>query len=136
MNKYSISQVAKITGMPAKTLRFYEEEGVIKSPERSENGYRFFSEENLEEIRLIKYARDLGLPLSEIKKLTVGCENGECQHSKEYTQKNIERYVDLLTERLKQMENLRSRLRNLLKTGPYCCEILHQLSISSGKAGE
>lgn len=95
MNKYTIGQVAKITGMPAKTLRFYEEQGVIKSADRQENGYRYFTDENLEEIRLIKYARGLGLPLSEIKRLTVGCEDGNCSHSKEYIKNNIERYINI-----------------------------------------
>ena len=136
MNKYTIGQVAKMTGMSAKTLRLYEEQGVIKSVLREENGYRYFTEENLEEIRLIKYARDLGLPLLEIKRLTVGCENGDCDHSKEYIQKNIERYVNILSERIKQMENLRFRLKELLRDGPYCCGILHQLSINQGKRGE
>jgi MerR family copper efflux transcriptional regulator len=129
MNKYSIGEISRLTGLNAKTLRFYEEQGVIKSAEREENGYRVFDEENLEEIRLIKNARDLGLPLTEIKKLTVGCENGDCQHSKEYVQNNIERYVKLLTERIKQMENLKSRMKDMIRNGPYCCEVLHQLSI-------
>jgi len=136
MNKYSIGQVAKITGLSAKTIRFYEEQGVIESPSREGNGYRFYSEENLEEIKLIKNARDLGLPLSEIKKLTVGCENGDCSHSKEYVQKTIEGYLGLLTERITQMEKLKSRLKKLMANGPYCCEILHQLSINDGRRGE
>ena len=122
-----------MTGVPAKTLRFYEEQGVIKSARREENGYRYFSEENLEEIRLIKYARDLGLPLTEIKKLTLGCENGKCDHSKEFIQNSIERYIDTLSERIRQMKDLKARLKDLLKNGPYCCEILHQLSINDGK---
>ena len=136
MKKYTIGQVAKITGLPAKTLRFYEEQGVIESATREENGYRYFSEENLEEIKLIKNARDLGLPLTEIKKLTVGCEKGDCQHSKEYVQKTIENYIHLLNERIAQMKNLKTRMQELLTNGPYCCEILHQLSINNRKDGE
>jgi len=136
MNKYAIGEVAKITGLPAKTIRFYEEQGVIGIPSREENGYRYYSEENLEEIKLIKNARDLGLPLSEIKKLIVGCKDGDCKHSREYVQKTIEGYLKLLTERITQMENLRSRLEKLMANGPYCCEILHQLSINEGKRGE
>ncbi len=136
MSKYTIGQIAKISGVPAKTLRFYEEQGIVKSAGRGENGYRFYDENNLEEIRLIKNARDLGLPLVEIKKLTLGCDQRGCEHSKEYIQENIERYQKLLSERIKQMTNLRDRLEMLLKNGPYCCEILHQLSINTGKAGE
>lgn len=131
MKKYSIGEVAKLTGMSTKTIRFYEGQGIIKNTGREENGYRFFNETNIEEIKLIKNARDLGLPLAEIKKLTVGCEEISCEHSREYIQQNIERYVTLLSERINQMTKLKDRMNLLLKNGPYCCEILHQLSINT-----
>jgi MerR family copper efflux transcriptional regulator len=136
MDKYSIGQVAKITGMSAKTLRFYEEKGVIESALREENGYRYFTEKGLEEIKMIKYARDLGLPLAEIKKLMIGCTGGDCKHTKEYNKKIIDDYVDLLTERIKQMEILKSKMEKIQKNGPYCCGILHELSINNRKEGE
>ena len=136
MNKYSIGEAAKISGVSAKTLRFYEEKGIIKGAEREENGYRLFNDENIEEVRLIKNARDLGLPLVEIKKLTVGCKDGNCAHTKEYNKKVIDNYIELLTERIAQMKNLRERMVRLQKNGPYCCEILHQLVINDRKEGE
>lgn len=136
MNKYTIGEAAKITGVSAKTLRFYEEKGIIKAATREENGYRFFDDENVEEIKLIKYARDLGLPLAEIKKLTVGCVDGNCEHTKETNKKVIDNYIELLTERITQMKNLREKMIRLQKNGPYCCEILHQLVINDRKEGE
>ena len=136
MNKYSIGEVSKITGLSTKTLRFYEEKGVISSAEREENGYRYFDEEDLKEIKLIKNARDLGLPLAEIKKLAVGCEEENCKHPEAFIKNTINNYTSLLTERINQMTELRSRLRNLEKNGPYCCGILHQLSINDQKGGE
>lgn len=136
MKKYSIGQVAEITGLSTKTLRFYEEKEIIKSASRKENGYRYFTEENLDEIKLIKYARDLGLPLSEIKKLMIGCSGGDCKQTKAYNEKIIGDYVVLLNERIKQMEILRKRLREVLKNGPYCCDVLQQLSIHDRKEGE
>lgn len=136
MKKYSIGQVAEITGLSTKTLRFYEENEIIESASRKENGYRYFSEENLDEIKLIKYAKDLGLPLSEIKKLMIGCTGGDCKQTKAYNEKVIGDYVVLLTERIKQMEILRKRLREVQKNGPYCCDVLQQLSINNGKRGE
>lgn len=136
MKKYSIGQVAEITGLSTKTLRFYEEKEIIKCASRKENGYRYFSEENLDEIKLIKYAKDLGLPLSEIKKLMIGCTGGDCKQTKAYNEKIIGDYVALLTERIKQMEILRKRLREVQKNGPYCCDVLQQLSINNGKRGE
>ena len=133
MNKYSIGEVAEMTGLSAKTIRFYEEKGIIEAALREDNGYRYFSEENLEEIKLIKSAKDLGLPLSEIKKLMIGCEGRDCEHTKEFNKKVIDDYVDLLTERITQMETLRNRLVRIQKSGPYCCGILHELTINNGK---
>jgi DNA-binding transcriptional MerR regulator len=111
MKKYTIGQVAKITGLPAKTLRFYEEKGVIKNAYREENGYRYYDDENIEDIKLIKYARDLGLPLSEIMKLMIGCKNGDCEHTKAEVQKDIEGYLEMLSERIRQMQNLKDRFK-------------------------
>ncbi|HSV94962.1 MAG TPA: MerR family transcriptional regulator [Spirochaetia bacterium] len=136
MKKYTIGEVAKITGVPTKTLRFYEEKEIIKAAMREDNGYRLFDEENIEEIKLIKYARDLGLPLVEIKKLTRGCTDGNCEHTKETNKKIIDGYIAALTERITQMQNLKERMVRLQKRGPYCCEILHQLVINDRKEGE
>lgn len=85
---------------------------------------------------MIKYAKDLGLPLAEIKKLMIGCAGGDCTHTKEYNKKIIDDYVDLLAERIKQMEILKSKLEKIKKNGPYCCGILHELSINDRKEGE
>jgi MerR family copper efflux transcriptional regulator len=133
MKKYSIGEVAKLSGVDAKTLRFYEEKGVIVPANREENGYRYFSEENLEEIKVVKNARDLGLGLPEIKELMVGCTDGNCIHTAERNQRIIDEYVVKLTERIEQMEKLKKRMIFLQKNGPYCCDVLHQLVISKEK---
>lgn len=137
MNTFTIGQASKIAGLSTKTIRFYEESGVLSFVDRSENGYRNYSSEVIEELKLLKYARDLGLPLTEIKKLMKGCENGDCRHSKNYVQHTIDNYLMLLTQKIKQMTILKNKLEELKKSfplnkkncvgGPYCCDILHQL---------
>lgn len=137
MEKYTIGEAAKMTGVSAKTLRFYEDKGIIKSAERNEeNGYRLYSKMNIQEIKMVKYARDLGLALGEIKKLMVGCKDGDCEHTKEYNKQVIDNYIRMLTERINQMTNLREKMVRLQKNGPYCCEILHQLIINDRKEGD
>ncbi len=145
MNKFTIGQAAKITGLPTKTIRFYEEEGVISPTKRGDNGYRFYPETAIEELKVLKYARDLGLPLSEIKKLMRGCEDGNCEHSKKYIENSIDSYLTLLNSKIGQMETLKARLTGLsrkFKTGgpgcdknTFCCDILHQLTDESTKEG-
>ncbi|OGD08730.1 hypothetical protein A2397_04185 [Candidatus Amesbacteria bacterium RIFOXYB1_FULL_44_23] len=137
MDNHTIGQTAKITGLSPKTIRFYEESGVITPATRGENGYRAYTQKSIEELKVLKYARDLGLPLSEIKKLMRGCEDGNCAHSRNYILDSITNYLKILDDRLGQMQLLRSKLNDLQQkmtsgdsscnNGGFCCDILHQL---------
>ena len=137
MKNYTIGQVAQLVELPTKTIRFYEESGVISLPKRAENGYRLYSNDAVEELRLLKYARDLGLPLVEIKKLMIGCDHGDCHHSKEYIDKSINDYVARLNSKILELTTLKNKLVDLKETftetenctdGPFCCNIFHQLT--------
>jgi DNA-binding transcriptional MerR regulator len=59
-----IAEVARRSGVPAKTIRFYEEAGVVPAPERAPNGYRRYGETDVRRLRLVGRLRRLGLPLS------------------------------------------------------------------------
>ncbi len=66
----TIGQVAKTTGMAAKTIRYYEEIGVLPIPGRTASGYRQYDESAVERLRFISRARSLGLPLQRLRVLT------------------------------------------------------------------
>ncbi len=53
----NISDVAKITGLTSKAIRFYEEKGLVTPPMRSENGYRTYTQQHLNELTLLRQAR-------------------------------------------------------------------------------
>jgi len=59
------------SGLDRATIRFYEKEGLIK-PERKENGYRNYTEENLNDLMKIKLLRQLGMSLDRIKSIQQG----------------------------------------------------------------
>lgn len=136
MKNYSISEAARLSGLSQKTIRFYEEKGVIENANRHENGYRFFTEKQIDEIRIVKNARDLGLPIKEIKKLIISCENGNCALSKEKITESLDEYLETLSERMSQMKNLKDRLTKIKNEGKYCCSVIHQLSVSPKNGGE
>lgn len=75
----TIGQVAKITGMTAKTIRYYEGIGVVPAPRRSNSGYRHYDEAGVDRLRFVQRARSLGLPLERLKTLT-GALNGSVPH--------------------------------------------------------
>lgn len=66
----TIGQVAKTSGVAAKTIRYYEQIGVLPVPSRSASGYRLYDQAGVERLRLIRRARSLGLPLRQLKTLT------------------------------------------------------------------
>ncbi len=73
----NISQAAKATQLTAKSIRFYEEKGVITPALRSDNGYRVYSNQHIEELQLIARARRAGFNLDECKSLLSLANNPE-----------------------------------------------------------
>ena len=64
----NISDAAKATGLPAKTIRYYEEIGLI-TPQRSANGYRSFSQTALHQLHFLARARALGFSIEDCRSL-------------------------------------------------------------------
>ncbi|MBL4811209.1 MAG: Cu(I)-responsive transcriptional regulator [Rhodobacteraceae bacterium] len=64
----NIQQVAKKTGLPAKTIRYYEEIGLV-SPPRAANGYRDFGEDDAHKLTFLGRARSLGFSIVECRGL-------------------------------------------------------------------
>jgi MerR family mercuric resistance operon transcriptional regulator len=62
-------EVAKSLGVGIQTLYYYEREGLIPEPPRTNSGYRLYPPELVERVRFIRKAQALGLPLSEIREI-------------------------------------------------------------------
>ncbi len=64
----NIGEAAELSGLPSKTIRYYEEIGLLK-PDRSENGYRFYCLTDVERLQFLQRARNLGFSLDECRQL-------------------------------------------------------------------
>lgn len=69
MTMLTIGQVAKQTGVTVETVRFYEKQGLIAAPQRSESGYRQYSQETVKRVRFIQNAKEVGFTLKDIGEL-------------------------------------------------------------------
>lgn len=68
MKKYfSIGETSEILKIPTSKLRYYDKKGLISPNVRKENGYRYYSKEQLISINKILIMRDLGFSLKDIK---------------------------------------------------------------------
>jgi DNA-binding transcriptional MerR regulator len=77
MSTYRISELARRTGVPASTLRFYERAGLLPAA-RTGAGYRVYGEQAVSRLEFIGAAKRLGLPLEEIRELLAAWEQGVC----------------------------------------------------------
>lgn len=64
-----IGELARRSGIPASTIRFYERKGLLQTQRRSEGGYRLYDESALEHLQFIRFAQNLGFSLDELPAL-------------------------------------------------------------------
>lgn len=65
----TIGRIAHSGGVAAKTIRYYEQIGVLPAPRRAASGYRLYDQAGVERLRFIRRARSLGLTLQQLKTL-------------------------------------------------------------------
>lgn len=61
-----IGQLAAQTGLTTKTIRYYEQRGLLPEPQRSPSGYRLYSEQDVQRLAFIQKAKRLGLSLDDV----------------------------------------------------------------------
>lgn len=64
-----IGEMSKKSNIPVKTIRYYEDLGLLQQPKRALSKYRIYNETDVEKLIFIKKSKDLGLTLSEIKRI-------------------------------------------------------------------
>jgi len=99
-----IGQAAREAGVSIDTIRFYEKRGLLKSSGRTEGGFRLFGDREIEELKFIQKAQELGFSLGEIRELLLlqGDGVGACEHVR-----------GLLEQKIAQVQNKVEELRKL-----------------------
>ena len=77
----SIGTAERMSGIKVETIRFYEREGIVPPPVRSETGRRLYDNAAIARLRFVRRCRDLGMPLPYIKTLLQLAEDSEMQCS-------------------------------------------------------
>lgn len=106
-----IGDVARRTGVPAKTIRYYESIGLLPRPERAANGYRVYGEEALRTLSFVRHARQLGFPLDDVRAL-LGLWRDRSRPSREVKALALRRIADV-DARIAELQRLRDELAHL-----------------------
>ena len=111
-----ISDVAKKTGLTSKAIRFYEEKGLVTPPLRSENGYRSYTAHHLEELTLLRQARQVGFNLDECREL-LHLFNDPARHSADVKARTLQK-VKEIEAHICELNLMRERLLALADSCP------------------
>jgi DNA-binding transcriptional MerR regulator len=133
MTTYLVGEMARLAGVTPETVRYYENRGLLASPERDASGYRRYSEEALEQLKLIKAAQAFGFTLDEIGKILAQFRDGPapCPPVREIVQQRIDS-IDALVASLSRMRDRLSVAINSCGDGP--CELDAQF-LAAGAEG-
>lgn len=113
-----IGELAQKTGVPTKTIRFYEESGVLPEPGRESNGYRTYDRAAVDRLRFIKDAQTAGLRLTEITTILDLRDRGEssCHHTIALLESHlseVDRQIEELHRTRAHLVDMTSRARGL-----------------------
>ena len=121
-----IGDFARTADTNLRTLRYYEELGLLEPSRRSEGGFRYFRVVDLNRVRLIQNLQGLGMSLEEIGKL-ISHRKVEGDHSAIMTQvtQSLRRQTDLIGERQDHLANLRAGIDEALLKLKTCATCEH-----------
>lgn len=112
----NISQVAKITNLSAKSIRFYESKGIVPAALRSENGYRTYDDKHIEQLKVVARARAAGFNLEECKAL-VELANDPCRSSFDVKQTAKQKLIEV-DSKLAELALIRQQLVEWIEECP------------------
>lgn len=125
-----IKELGQATGVEVETIRFYEKEGLLPAPARSDNGYRDYTPAHLERLAFVRHCRALDMPLSDVKRLLdlSDAPAGDCA--------DVDLLVDAQLARVRaRLQSMHALEKQLVKLRSLCsgehshgeCGILHEL---------
>jgi DNA-binding transcriptional MerR regulator len=105
-----ISELAERSGFSASALRYYEQAGLLPEAARTSGGYRCYGPEALGRLRFIARAKQLGLPLEEIRELAAVWDAGSCAPVQDRLARLLAEKITEVDARIAELSAFRSQL--------------------------
>lgn len=140
-----IGKVANQTGLSIDTIRFYEKQGLLKQSPRTEGGFRLFGASDIETLKFVRKAQELGFSLNEIRELLIlrGDHVPACSHVKEL----LDQKLTSVEQKIMELRSLKLSLERALRkckresqTGTpghqACCPVLEEIARAAATPGK
>jgi DNA-binding transcriptional MerR regulator len=113
-----IGEVARLSGLSVKTIRFYCDQGVLHPVGRSEGGYRLFAAASLAELALIRALRTMDVSIADLARILEARRAGVCNCST--LKENISAKMASIHARIDELEAMKTELERLLLSWQDC----------------
>lgn len=110
----NIGEAAARSGVPAKTIRYYDEIGLIRPSGRSANGYRAFAEPDVHKLSFLQRARSLGFTIKDCRALLSLYEDRD--RSSADVKALAQAHLEEIVRKIDELESLRKVLFDLVET--------------------
>ncbi len=107
-----IGELARGAGVGIQTIRFYERQGLLPDPGRTDSGYRRYSDAHLKQLRFIREAKELGFSLDEIREILRMRGRGQCPCGKVISL--AEHHLQNVVGQIRRLEGFRRELSKAL----------------------
>jgi Cu(I)-responsive transcriptional regulator len=108
----NVGEAARRAGLPAKTIRYYEEIGLIR-PERAGNGYRTYSGDDVHRLAFLKRARTLGFSIEDCRQLMALYQDRE--RASADVRQIAAAHVRVIEEKVRELQAMRATLQKLVR---------------------
>ncbi|MCU6677565.1 Zn(2+)-responsive transcriptional regulator [Leclercia tamurae] len=118
---YRIGEIAKLADVTPDTIRYYEKQQMMEHEVRTEGGFRLYTDKDLQRLKFIRHARQLGFTLESIRELLsirIDPEHHTCQESKSIVQARLSE----VEARIEELQTMRLSLQRL---NDACCGTAH-----------
>ena len=109
---YSIGEFARLASVSSKTIRFYQQEGILKPSYIKENGYRYYEDEDIIKLQKIVALRYIGLPIKEIKEVLREERSDQILNSLELQKQLIQQKILNLQGVIRKIESISEEIQD------------------------
>jgi len=108
-----VGQLAEATSVPAKTIRYYEQVGVLPAASRNAAGYRQYYRRDIHRLLFVRRARSLGLPISQLRDLTARLDGEGCATIRPRLQRLVSEQLRVVQQQIAGLRTLERQLMDV-----------------------